>query len=414
MTIRDSKQAEKEYLKRTGASAWDLHKPFSPPGTATADESRHLFQDFAAALMHLTPQPGDRVLDLAAGVCWCTDWLQRLNVETVSVDISHDMLAIGRTRLPKGHASQLVTGDLELLPFARGSFDKAYCLSAIHHVPDIGRAVAEIARVLNDDGAVLFSEPGVGHAEKPGSVSAMQDFGVLEQDIVAADFMNACEAAGFRDVQLKPMSYVIPDFGLTVDQWAAWQRLARSKRPARALGKMWRALLELVGAGKSSTLFEEAFAISLVRLLRGPISEHPVIVARKTPALQTGDVPALRARVEIRAAPETAAAGTTIDLAVRIRNTGSSAWTAASDGRQGSTRLGIQLLDADRRLLDRDYHRRSLPVALARGESCELRVPLPLPSSPAVYWLKADVVIEGVSWLEVRGGETGLQRIRVT
>lgn len=414
MTIRDSKQAEKEYLKRSGASAWDLHKPFSPPGTTTADESRHLFQDFAAALMHLTPQPGDRVLDLAAGVCWCTDWLQRLNVETVSVDISHDMLAIGRTRLPKGQASPLVTGDLELLPFASGSFDKAYCLSAIHHVPDIGRAVAEIARVLKDDGAVLFSEPGVGHAEKPGSVSAMQDFGVLEQDIVAADFMHACAAAGFRDVQLKPMSYVIPDFGLTADQWAAWQRQARSKRPARALGRMWRALLELVGAGKSSTLFEETLAMSLVRLLRGAMSDHPVIVARKKPAPQTGDRPALRARVEILEAPETAPAGTTIDLGIRVTNTGSATWTAAPDGRTGSTRLGIQLLADDRRLLDRDYHRQSLSAPLASGEACELHMSCAVPPSPGTYWFKVDVVVEGVAWLEGRGGEVAAHRVRVT
>ena len=48
--------------------------------------------------------------------------------------------------------------------------------------------------MLTPAGAALFSEPGVGHAGKAGSVTAMRDFGVLEQDIVASDFMAACDA----------------------------------------------------------------------------------------------------------------------------------------------------------------------------------------------------------------------------
>jgi ubiquinone/menaquinone biosynthesis C-methylase UbiE len=413
MAGHDSKQAEKEYLRRTGASAWDLHKPFSPPGPSTIDESRHLFQDFAAAMMHLTPHPADRVLDLAAGVCWCTDWLQRLNIRTVSVDISHDMLKIGRSRLPLGSQSPLATGDLESLPFATGSFDKAYCLSAIHHVPDIGRAVAEIARVLKDDGAVLFSEPGVGHSTKPGSVSAMQDFGVLEQDIVAADFMNACAAAGFQDVRIKPLSYMIGDLGLTADQWAAWQRLARSKRPTRALSKMWRAVLELVGARKSSDLFEETFGMSVVRLLHGAMADHPLIVARKRPAAPAAEDEPFRSRVEILAAPAAVAAGARVELDVRVTNTGTLSWPAGAQELSGEPRLGIQLLDRDRRLIDRDFHRHSLTAPLTSGDTATCHVTSPAPREPGTYWLKLDIVVEGVAWLESRGGQVGLHRLRV-
>lgn len=413
MAVHDSKQAEKEYLSRSGASAWDLHKPFSPPGAVTVDDSRHLFQDFAAAMMHLTPRPGDRVLDLAAGVCWCSDWLQRLNVDTVSVDISHDMLSIGRTRLPRGRASHLVTGDLEALPFSSGAFDKAYCLSAIHHVPDIKRAVGEIARVLKDDGAVLFSEPGVGHSTQPGSVSAMQDFGVLEQDIVAADFMEACTAAGFRDVQLKPMSYMIPDFGLTADAWTAWQRLSSSKRPARALSKMWRAMLELVGARKSSDLFEETFAMSLVRLLRGAMSDHPVILARKAAPIRSADDEPYRCRIEILAAPATASPAATIDVHLRVTNTGRASWPAGTSGQAGLPRLGIQLLDRDRRLVDRDFHRVAIPEALGSGRACEFRATCPAPRDRGTWWLKLDVVVEGVAWLESRGSQTAVHGLRV-
>ena len=115
----DSKQSEKEYLRRTAGGAWERLKPFSPPGTSTLGDSTALIQDFAAALRHLPPSPDDLILDLGAGACWCSDWLQRLNLRTVAVDISEDMLRLGRTRLT-GPRPWVVAGDLEQLPFASG------------------------------------------------------------------------------------------------------------------------------------------------------------------------------------------------------------------------------------------------------------------------------------------------------
>ena len=303
----DSKQSEKEYLRRTAGGAWERLKPFSPPGTSTLGDSTALIQDFAAALRHLPPASDDLILDLGAGACWCSDWLQRLNLRTVAVDISEDMLRLGRTRLT-GPQPWVVAGDLEQLPFASGTFDKAYCLSAIHHIPDIPRAVSELHRVLSPHGAVLFSEPGVGHADQAGSVTAMRDFGVLEQDIVASDFMAACTRAGFEHVALRPMSYLIPQVELTQTQWEAWARRAASKRPTRAAKAIWRGVLELVGLGKQDVLLEEALSMQLVRLLRGAMADHPVIVAAKRrPVESHGE--ARRAHITVIAAPSRVAAG---------------------------------------------------------------------------------------------------------
>jgi hypothetical protein len=38
MSSGDSKQAEKEYLRRTAGGTWEFWKPFSPPGTDTLFE----------------------------------------------------------------------------------------------------------------------------------------------------------------------------------------------------------------------------------------------------------------------------------------------------------------------------------------------------------------------------------------
>src|SRR5262245_28261676 len=108
------------------------------------EESVELFNDFVVAMRLLQPGPEDRILDLGAGGGWCSALLQRLNRRSVAVDIAHEMLAVSRERTTAAPLAA-VAGDLERLPFADGSFDKAVCLSAIHHIPDMAAALAEIA-----------------------------------------------------------------------------------------------------------------------------------------------------------------------------------------------------------------------------------------------------------------------------
>jgi ubiquinone/menaquinone biosynthesis C-methylase UbiE len=408
-----SKQFEKEYLRRTAAGEWERLKPFSPPGTDTIAESASLMQDFAAAITQLPPKPSDLILDLGAGACWCSDWLQRLNLRTVAVDISWDMLRLGRERLPHPDRAALVTGDLEFLPFASGTFDKAYCLSAIHHVPDIRAALRQIHRVLKDDGAALFSEPGVGHADKPASVSAMRDFGVLEQDIVLSEFVAACQAAGFRDVRLRPLSYLNPAIDLTVEHWEAWRRHSRTKRPARAAKKLWRALLEMAGAGKQDQLFEDAFAIAMVRVLKHLMEDHPVVVASKA-SLDPALGPARHlARVRLLAAPSHAGSGEPLQVRVRLVNTGAARWDTAPLPGSGQVRLGVQLLDGELRLVNRDYHREALPGPVHPGQTIEHEFTCRAPSTPGVHHLKLDLVAEGITWFEPGGSDVAVMRLEV-
>jgi len=402
---RDTKQAEKDYLRRAAAGEWEKFKPFSPPGTNTLADSIPLMQDFAGALAILQPTPTDLILDLGAGACWCTDWLARLNLRTISVDIAHDMLRVGQSRVPPAARTRLAAGDMEQLPFASGVFDKAICLSALHHVPSIEKALGEIARVLTPGGSVLFSEPGAGHSERPGSVAATRDFGVLEQDILVDDFMAACQRAGFADVRLKPMSYVIAGFDLTHEQWEAWTRLARQRRPFRAWEKLWRAVLELVGAGKRDVLFEEAFAMNLVRLLRGAMEDHPVVVAsKKAPGVAAGD--ALSAGIRLVDAPQrlSVRAGERFELTALISNRGQTPWPSGSaSSTPGRVQLGIQLLDEQLRLADRDYQRVPLAGDVAPGASARLKCVCHAPGSAGRYALKLDLVMEGVTWFEPRG-----------
>ena len=409
---RDTKQAEKEYLARTGSSVWERVKPFSPPGTDTLEESAQLLHDFAVALLTLRPEPGDWILDLGAGGCWCSDLLGQLNRRTVAVDISLDMLRAGRSR-PGGAAIRAVAGDLERLPFRSGAFNKAVCLSAIHHVPDIPLAISEIARVLTDDGVALFSEPGKGHADAPVSTAATRNYGVLEQDILIDEFARACRAAGFQDVRLKALSYAVPAFDITPEDWHAWSKLARSKRPLRALGKMARAATELLGLGKRGALFEETFGMSVVRTLRGAMEDHPILVASKKHPGTAATGLTWRAEIVADSPAEVGRAGP-IPMTVRATNRGSAVWTAESVSGTGFVMLGVHLLDDQGRLIARDLHRQRVSADVAPGQSTSFAFTCTAPAEPGRYALKLDLVSEGVTWFETVGSPTVSRSIVVT
>ena len=398
MTPGHTKQAEKEYLARTGSSAWERSKPFSPPGSDTLDESARMLHDFSVALLALAPAPGDRILDLGAGACWCSDLLGRLNRQAIAVDISLDMLRAGRSRA--GASIRAVAGDMESLPFRSGAFHKAICLSAVHHVPDVATALREVSRVLAPDGVALFSEPGEGHADAPVSTAAVRDFGVLEQDILIGPFIRQCREAGFEHVTVKPLLQAVPGFDLTLEQWDAWSRLAASTRPRRALAKMAFAVAELFGLGKGGPLFEEAMAITMVRTVRQVVAHHPVIVAAKT---RTAAPAGEQWRASIQARSAAVVRGGALAIDVTAGNTGRATWRMRSASGVGHVTLGVQLVDAGDHVIARDHHRVALPHDVAPGQTVVLSFACPAPAAPGQYRLKLDFVSEGVTWFETAG-----------
>jgi len=406
----NTKQAEKEYLARSGSSTWERWKPFSPPGTDTLRESANLLHDFSVAMLTMQPAPDDRILDLGAGAGWCSDLLGRLNRFSVAVDIAVDMLGAGRARAHP--VTRGVAADMESLPFRSGVFDKALCLNAIHHVPNIPAALAEIARVLTPDGAAFFSEPGEGHAEAPTSTTATQAFGVLEQEILLGPFMRQCVAAGFTDVRVEPLSHVIPAFQLDAAQWDAWTALATSQRPRRALAKLAFAAAELLGLGKRGPLFEEALAISMVRTLRVISTHHPIVIARKA-AAATGSGPRWLASIEADV-PASVPRGLPVAVRVIATNRGTSPWRPDSPSNVGHVTIGVQLLDGQGRLTNKDFHRTPLPHVVASGDTVEVSFACPPPAASGSYFMKCDLVAEGVTWFEEAGSPAVSRPITIT
>lgn len=397
---RDTKEAEKAYLRRSGSLAWEQVKPFAPPSTDTLAESIRLMHDFAVALDALDASRSQRILDLGAGACWTSEWLARLNLRVTAVDIAVDMLRVGRARIAGTTASQSA-GDLEALPFQDASFDRAMCLNALHHVPDPRQALREAARVLREGGRLVLIEPGQGHAERATSRVAMEEFGVLEQDLEATELMRMCHDAGFAKVTIRPLSYATGEIALTLGELTKWRAWTRTKRPVRALRKLGRALLELPGLRKEGLLYEDALSMWTSRVLMRLVGEQAVVVADKSgyqPA--SADYRAI-IRLDPRRPPRVSGGVFACDLI--LRNAGALTWRAQA--RTGRVQIAIQPLDASRRRLDRDFHRVPLLRDVPPGEEYVARIECPLRGALAAF-LEFDLVAEGVTWFEAAGSET--------
>ena len=94
--------------------------------------------------------PAGRVLEAGCGTGQILERLGRAGVRAVGVDLSSGMLQQARAR-----ARELVRGDLTALPFGDGRFDAVCCFKVLAHVPDIGRAMAELGRLVRPGGFLI-------------------------------------------------------------------------------------------------------------------------------------------------------------------------------------------------------------------------------------------------------------------
>ena len=104
---------------------------------------------------NLGVEPGDRVLDVAAGTGSITRLLQARGADVVSLDLTVVMLAHAVDRGATG-----VTATGERLPFPDGAFDAVTFGYLLRYVDSVSEALAELARVVRPGGAVGMVEFG--------------------------------------------------------------------------------------------------------------------------------------------------------------------------------------------------------------------------------------------------------------
>jgi len=100
-----------------------------------------------------------RVLEVGCGEGEFSERMQReLGAEIIAVDQSARMVEITRAR-----GVDARVGDVQDLPFRDGEFDCAVAAWMLYHVPDLDRALGELARVLRPGGRLVAVTNGLDH-----------------------------------------------------------------------------------------------------------------------------------------------------------------------------------------------------------------------------------------------------------
>lgn len=94
---------------------------------------------------------GRRVLEAGCGTGLLLERVDRIAAQAVGVDLSRGMLERARQR-----GLTVVQGSVTALPFADASFDTVYSMKVLAHVPDIDRALSEMARVTKPGGHLVL------------------------------------------------------------------------------------------------------------------------------------------------------------------------------------------------------------------------------------------------------------------
>jgi demethylmenaquinone methyltransferase/2-methoxy-6-polyprenyl-1,4-benzoquinol methylase len=112
----------------------------------------------AELLGHLTSGQPTHVLDVATGTAGVAIAIaRRTNASVTGVDVSEEMLAIGRRRVEAAGMSgriRLETARAEQLPFADGAFDAVSFTYVLRYVRDPAATIAELARTLQPGGVM--------------------------------------------------------------------------------------------------------------------------------------------------------------------------------------------------------------------------------------------------------------------
>lgn len=187
------------------------------------------------AVRMLSDEQPTRVLDVATGTADLAIRIQRTlhPRETVGIDLSTEMLRLGREKVDRRGLSprvSLVEGNAEALPFDDEAFDAAFVAFGVRNFEDLDAGLSDIWRVLRPGGTLVvleFSQPrsflirqlygwysrhvlpriGAAFSPDPGAYEYLPSSVAAFPDGPA--FLHRLYDAGFTDLVWQPLTFGI-------------------------------------------------------------------------------------------------------------------------------------------------------------------------------------------------------------
>ena len=124
----------------------------------SGNKGRHARSLYESVLNKLDELSFNNLLDVGCGTGNLLKLISsKYDAELAGVDLTPKMLKIAKIKLED--KADLKIADSEELPFDDNKFDMVICTDSFHHYPHPEKVLAEIKRVLQDEGMLLIADP---------------------------------------------------------------------------------------------------------------------------------------------------------------------------------------------------------------------------------------------------------------
>jgi ubiquinone/menaquinone biosynthesis C-methylase UbiE len=160
-----------------------------------------------------------RVIDVAAGTCWATAILSRLEhvTDVVALDLSRTFLTTVGDRIINYFSGQrdkirFAVSTFNAIPFADEYFDCAFFIATLHHSQTPLLTLSEIHRVLTSEGTLFVLQhvpPVLGlRRAREESLKIARDSGYTEMIYSRSEIVYLLRSSGFTHVDFHPMDHL--------------------------------------------------------------------------------------------------------------------------------------------------------------------------------------------------------------
>ena len=146
---------------------------------------------------------GSRVLDAGCGMgTHACGLAARYGCAVIGLDPAQTNLKLARARTRKEGLSDLVTyqqGDIQDMPFHDAMFDLVWCRDMLIHVPQLRKALAECARVLKPERAIIVHTIFATDLLEPKEATWLYEvLDIVPENMSPAYFEKTCNAVGLQ------------------------------------------------------------------------------------------------------------------------------------------------------------------------------------------------------------------------
>ncbi len=380
--------AERSYYLRTKPFYNLANKPDKHLGDGMDAETRRHFTDFANIASELALPAGSRIIDVGCGSGWLSEYFARMGYEVTGIDISEDLIRMARERVERvpynvDHETELrcrfLVQDVELAPLAE-KFDAVICYDSLHHFEDERKVFRHLAEML-DVGGLLFilegHKPSSGSATEDELKDVMRRYGTLESPFSTEYLRALLDEHGLA---------VVGDY-VSVNGLFEREMLEGDRLPLRTLATDYHYLgcIKVAADGTAASVTD---------------SRAPGV---------------LRAELSfVEQPPRLVEAGSQLNMAITISNTGDTLWLSGQTLRAGIVMPAVRVIDARGKIISEVHGHPMLPRAVAPGQTIDINVPCQVPLVAGAYTIKLDLVDQHVCWFEERGSQPLLFSFDVT